>query len=111
MSFKLRDIMLEGVSTKIVNLTSAKTKLVGTMKENSTVKEFNLITHLIANKLNKMSLQIKKRHQRKYERDHIRSSESKCKDTRFRKSRRKQHNRERKNNWLERTRATISTVH
>ena len=35
MSFKLRDIMLEGVSTKIVNPTSAKTNLVGTVKENS----------------------------------------------------------------------------
>ena len=58
-----------------------------------------------------MSPQIKKRHQRKCERDHIRSLESKCKDTRFRKSRRKQHDRERENNWLERTRATISTVH
>ena len=58
-----------------------------------------------------MSHQIKKHHQRKYVRDHIRSLESKCKDRRFRKSRRKQYDRERKNNWLERTRATISTVH
>ena len=111
MSFKLRDIMLEGVSTKIVNLTSAKTKLVGIMKGNSAVKEFNLIIYLIANKLKKMSHQIKKRHQRKYQRDHIRSLESKCKGRRFRKSRRKQHDRERNNDWLERTRATISVVH
>ena len=58
-----------------------------------------------------MSHQIKKHLQRKYVRDHIRSLESKCKGRRFRKSRRKQYDRERKNNWLERTRATISTVH
>ena len=38
-SFKLRDIMLEGVSTKIVNLTSEKTNLVRSVKENSTVED------------------------------------------------------------------------
>ena len=31
--------MLEGVSTKIINLTSEKTDLVRTMKENSTVED------------------------------------------------------------------------
>ena len=31
--------MLEGVSTKIINLTSEKTNLVRTMKENSTVED------------------------------------------------------------------------
>ena len=31
--------MLEGVSAKIVNLTSEKTNLVRTMKENSTVED------------------------------------------------------------------------
>ena len=38
-SFRLRDIMLEGVSTKIVNLTSERTNLVRSVKENSTVED------------------------------------------------------------------------
>ena len=42
-SLKLREIMLEGVSTKIVNLTLEKTNLVRTMKGNSAVEKFNLI--------------------------------------------------------------------
>ena len=43
-SVKLRDIMLEGVPTKIVNLTSEKTNLVRSVKENPTVEEFSLIS-------------------------------------------------------------------
>ena len=43
-SFKLRDIMLEGVPTIIVNLTSEKTNLVRSVKENPTVEEFSLIS-------------------------------------------------------------------
>ena len=96
--------MLEGVSKKIVNLTLEKTDLLKTVKENSTVEEFNLISHFVANKI-KLSHEIKIRHQRKYERDHTRTLESKC-----RKSKRKTHNRERKKDWLERRRVTISTA-
>ena len=95
-SFKLRDIIFEGVSTKIINLTSEKTNLVRTVKENSTVEEFNLVSHFVANKINKLSHEIKKRHQRKYERYHIRTLESKCKNRRLSKSKRKLHDRERK---------------
>ena len=87
-SFKLRDIIFEG--------TSEKTNLVRTVKENSTVEEFNLVSHFVANKINKLSHEIKKRHQRKYERYHIRTLESKCKNRRLSKSKRKLHDRERK---------------
>ena len=100
--------MLEGVSTKIVNLTSEKTNSVRPVKENSTVEEFNLISQFVANKLNKQSHEIKKRHQRKYDRDHIRTLKSKCKNRRFRKSKRKRHDRDRKKDWLERRRVTMS---
>ena len=89
--------MLEGVSTKTVNLALEKTNLVKTVKENCTVEEFNLISHFVTNKI-KLSHEIKKRHQRKYERDHTRTLESKC-----RKSKRKK-------DWLERRRVTISTA-
>ena len=109
-SYKLRDIMPEGVSTKIANLTSEKTNLVRPVKENSTVKEFNLISHFVANKMNKLSHEIKKCHQRKYDRDHIGTLKSKCKSSRFEKSKRKRHDRERKKDWLERRRVTISTA-
>ena len=50
-SFKLRDIMLEGVSTNIVNLTSEKTNLVKRVKENSTVEKFNLVCQFVAKKI------------------------------------------------------------
>ena len=50
-SFKLRDIMLEGVSTRIVNLTSEKTNLVKRVKENSTVEKFNLVSQFVAKKI------------------------------------------------------------
>ena len=100
--------MLEGVSTKIVNLTSEKTNSVRPVKENSTVEEFNLISQFVANKLNKQSHEIKKRHQRKYDRDNIRTLKSKCKNRRFRKSKRKRHDRDRKIDWLERRRVTMS---
>ena len=103
-SFKLRDVMLEGVSTDI------KTNLVRSLKENSTADEFNLISHFVANRINKLSHETKKRHQRKYERDHIRTLESKCKNRRFRISKRKKHDRGRKKDWLERRRVTISTA-
>ena len=46
----LKGIMIEGISTKIVNLTSRKTTLVRTVKLNSTVEEFNLISHFITQK-------------------------------------------------------------
>ena len=50
-SFKLRDVMLEGVSTNIVNLTSEKTNLVKRVKENSTVEKFNLVSQFVAKKI------------------------------------------------------------
>ena len=50
-SFKLRDIMLEGVSTSIVNLTSEKTNLAKRVKENSTVEKFNLVSQFVAKKI------------------------------------------------------------
>ena len=48
-SYKLRNIMLEGVSANIVSLTSEKTNLVRTVKENSTVEKFNLMSHFVGN--------------------------------------------------------------
>ena len=58
----------------------------------------------------KLSHEIKKCHQRKYERDHIRTLESKCKNRRFRKSKRIWHNRDREKDWFEKRRVTISTA-
>ena len=58
----LKGIMIEGVSTMIVNLTSGKTSLVRTVKLNSTVGEFNLISHFITTKKTK---QKKKKYQSK----------------------------------------------
>ena len=69
--------------TWIVNLTSEKTNLVRTVKENSTVEEFKLISQFVANKINKLSNKNKKRRQRNYDRDHITTLESKCRNRRF----------------------------
>ena len=91
-------------------LTSQKTNLVRTVKEKSNVEEFNLISHFVANKINKLSHEIEKRHQSKYKRDHIRTLESKCKNRRFRKFKRKRHDREREKDWSERRRVSISTA-
>ena len=41
---------------------------------------------------------------------YIRTLESKCENRRFRKSKRKRHDRERKKDWLERRRVIISTA-
>ena len=43
--------MLEGVSTRIVNLTSEETNLVKRVKENSTVEKFNLVSQFVAKKI------------------------------------------------------------
>ena len=67
--------MLEGVSAKIGDLTSEKTNLPRTVKENSTVEKFNLLSQLTTNKVNKLSKEIKKRQQKKYDRDDIRTLE------------------------------------
>ena len=67
----------------IVNLASEKTNLVRTVKENSTVEEFKLISQFVANKINKLSNKNKKRRQRNYDRDHITTLESKCRNRRF----------------------------
>ena len=67
----------------IVNLASEKTNLVRTVKENSTVEELKLISQFIANKINKLSSKNKKRRQRNYDRDHITTLESKCRNRRF----------------------------
>ena len=88
--------MLKRVSTKIVNLTSEKTNLIRTVKENSFVEEFNLDSHFVENKINKLSQEIKKNHQSKYERHHIRTLETKCKNKRLGKSKKIRNNRERK---------------
>ena len=95
MPYKLRDIMLEEISTNIFNLTSEKTSLVRAVKENSTVWEFNLISHFVTNETNKLSHEIKKLYQRKYDRDDNRTLETKCKSRRVRKSKRKRQDRER----------------
>ena len=92
--------MLIKVSTKIVNLTSEKTNLIRTVKENSSVEEFNLNSHFVENKINKLSQEIKKNHQNEYERHHIRTLETKCKNRRLGKSKRIRNNREREKEWI-----------
>ena len=110
MPYKLRDIMLEEISTNIFNLTSEKTSLVRAVKENSTVWEFNLISHFVTNETNKLSHEIKKLYQRKYDRDDNRTLETKCKSRRVRKSKRKRQDRERNKDQLKRRRVAVSTA-
>ena len=57
-----------------------------------------------------MLYEIKKRHLRKYERDYLRTLESKCKNRRFRESKTKRHDRETKKDWLQRRKVIISTA-
>lgn len=53
-----------GVSEKIVNLTSEKTKLRRTLKENSIADEFNAALEFVEQKIKKQSTEIRMRHQR-----------------------------------------------
>ena len=53
-----------GVSEKIVNLTSEKTNLRRTLKENSIADEFNAAPEFVEQKIKKQSIEIRMRHQR-----------------------------------------------
>lgn len=53
-----------GVSKKIVNLTSEKTNLRRTLKENSIADEFNAAPEFVEQKIKKQSIEIRMRHQR-----------------------------------------------
>ena len=103
-SFRIRDIMLDAVSKKIENLKSEKNNLFRTFKENTSSVEFGSILKYVQPKVQKLSKDIKSRHLRKYERDRIKIIESACRNRRFRKRKRKRHNKERKKDWLEKKR-------
>ena len=78
------------------------------VKENVTAVEFLEILKYVDDKVQKLSNVIKSRHLRKYERDGIKILESDCRNRRFRKRKRKIHDRERKKNWPENKRQIVA---
>ena len=94
-SFRIRVMMLDAVSRKIENLKPGKVNVFNTVKENTSIVEFDSIQKYVEPNVRTLK-EIKSRHLRKYQRDRIKIIESTCRNRRFRKKTRKRHNKERK---------------
>ena len=81
--------------------------MIRTLKNNIAEDEFLNIAHNIKQKIEKLAKEIKSRHAQKYERDNIKIIESACRNRRFRLTKRKRHNRQRKKDWLERKKGKL----
>ena len=95
-SLGLQDILLDKVPKKVESLKSENADVIRTLKNNIAEDEFFNISRNIKQKVEKLTKEIKSCHARKYERDNIKIIESACRNRRFRKTKRKRHNRERK---------------
>ena len=73
--------------------------MITTLKNNIADDEFLNISRNIKQKVEEIAKEIKSRLAQKYERN-IKIIELECRNRRFRKTKRKRHNRERKKDWL-----------
>ena len=83
-SFRIRVMMLDAVSRKIENLKPGKVNVFNTVKENTSIVEFDSIQKYVEPNVRTLK-EIKSRHLRKYQRDRIKIIESTCRNRRFRK--------------------------
>ena len=80
----------------MVNTISEKADVIRILKNNIADDEFLNISRKVKQKVEKLNREIKSRHEQKYERDNIKIVESASRNRRFRKTKRKRHNRDRK---------------
>ena len=80
----------------MVNTISEKADVIRILKNNTADDEFLNISRKVKQKVEKLNREIKSRHEQKYERDNIKIVESASRNRRFRKTKRKRHNRDRK---------------
>ena len=80
----------------MVNTISEKADVIRILKNNIADDEFLNISRNVKQKVEKLNREIKSRHEQKYERDNIKIVESASRNRRFRKTKRKRHNRDRK---------------
>ena len=95
-SFQLRHNIVSGVIIKLKELSSIRNKSYNTLKEMISSNELTKICEEIKMETELLSSSISKKHKRKHKRDIITVFSHQRKNRRFRKSKRRRHNNERK---------------
>ena len=106
-SIQLLDDIIGGAIVKLRELSSIRNKNCNTLKETISSKELTKVCEEIRMEIELLSSSISKSHKRKYKRDKFTAFSHQRKNGRFRKSKRRRHNNERKNIYREKDRRMI----
>ena len=91
-SLKLCDIILKSVELKVKKINKERVSLRNKIKVKVRATEFRNIQNYVLRKIENLSLEIKYRHEKKYKRANISAIESNRQNRRFRRGKRKKHN-------------------
>ena len=108
MSLKLCDIILKSVQLKVKEISKERDSLRNKIKAKVSATEFRNIQTYVSRKTENLSREIRYRNEKKYKCDNISAIESNLQKRRFRRGKRKKHNKQRKKRWAEQQQILIN---